>query len=81
MQQNVPAWTLFGMFFCGSPRASLIRERQDGMLARLLTMPISYLTIISGKIVAYAIICMVQFALIMAVGKVLLPLLGTPPWT
>ena len=79
VQQNVPAWTLFGMFFIVVPLgAALIRERQDGMLARLLTMPISYLTVISGKIAAYVIICMAQFALIMGVGKVVLPLLGTP---
>jgi len=78
VQQNVPAWTLFGMFFVVVPLCgSLIRERQNGMLARLLTMPISYLTIISGKIIAYVIICMVQFVLIMIVGKVLFPLLGT----
>ncbi|MBA4417540.1 MAG: ABC transporter permease [Syntrophus sp. (in: bacteria)] len=79
VQQNVPAWTLFGMFFIVAPLgASLIRERQDGMLARLLTMPVSYLTIISGKIAAYVVICMIQFVLIMVVGKVVLPLLGTP---
>ncbi len=79
VQQNVPAWTLFGMFFIVVPLgAALIRERQDGMLARLLTMPISYLTIISGKVMAYVIICMVQFALIMGVGKALLPMLGAP---
>ncbi|HEY3278473.1 MAG TPA: ABC transporter permease [Syntrophorhabdaceae bacterium] len=79
VQQNVPAWTLFGMFFIVVPLgAALIRERQDGMLARLLTMPISYLTIISGKVFAYVIICMVQFFFIMGVGKVLLPILGAP---
>jgi ABC-2 type transport system permease protein len=79
IQQNVPAWTLFGMFFVVVPLgASLIRERQDGVLARLLTMPISYVTIISGKIIAYALICMIQFGLILGVGKALLPLLGAP---
>jgi len=79
IQQNVPAWTLFGMFFIVVPLGgSLIRERQDGMLARLLTMPTSYLTIISGKILAYVMICLVQVVLIFTVGKVLLPLLGTP---
>ncbi len=79
VQQNVPAWTLFGMFFVVVPLgASLIRERQDGLIARLLTMPVSYLTIISGKIVAYVTVCLAQFVLIMAVGKVVLPLLGTP---
>lgn len=79
VQQNVPAWTLFGMFFTVVPLAtSLIRERRDGVVARLLTMPISYGTIISGKIMAYVIICLVQFVLIMAVGTSLLPLLGAP---
>jgi len=79
VQQNVPAWTLFGMFFVVVPLgASLIRERQDGVFARLLTMPISYVTIISGKVIAYALICMVQFGLILTVGKMVLPFLGAP---
>jgi ABC-2 type transport system permease protein len=79
VQQNIPAWTLFGMFFIVVPLGgSIIRERQNGMLSRLLTMPTSYLTIISGKITAYVIICLVQFVLIMALGKLLLPLLGAP---
>jgi ABC-2 type transport system permease protein len=79
VQQNIPAWTLFGMFFIVVPLGgSLIRERQSGMLVRLLTMPMSCLTILTGKIVAYVLICMAQFGLIIAVGKFLLPLLGTP---
>ena len=79
IQQNVPAWTLFGMFFVVVPLgSSIIRERQELMLARLLTMPTSYLTIISGKILSYVMICVVQVILIFTVGKVLLPLLGTP---
>jgi ABC-2 type transport system permease protein len=79
VQQNIPAWTLFGMFFIVVPLGgSIIRERQDGMLSRLLTMPTSYLTIISGKITAYVLICLVQFVLIMILGKLLLPLLGAP---
>lgn len=79
IQQNVPAWTLFGMFFIVVPlSSSLIRERQELMLARLLTMPTSYPTIISGKILAYVLICLVQVVLIFTAGKLLLPLLGTP---
>jgi ABC-2 type transport system permease protein len=79
VQQNIPAWTLFGMFFIVVPLGgSIIREREDGMLARLLTMPTSYLTIISGKITAYLLICLVQFVLIMALGRFLLPLFGAP---
>jgi ABC-2 type transport system permease protein len=79
VQQNIPAWTLFGMFFIVVPLGgSIIRERQDGMLSRLLTMPTSYLTIISGKIAAYVMICLVQFVLIMTLGRLLLPILGAP---
>jgi ABC-2 type transport system permease protein len=79
IQQNVPAWTLFGMFFIVVPLGgSLIRERQSGMFVRLLTMPISCLTILAGKIIAYVLICMAQFGLIVIVGKLLLPMFGTP---
>jgi ABC-2 type transport system permease protein len=79
MQQNIPAWTIFGMFFIVVPLGgSLIRERQNGTLARLLAMPVSPFTILSGKIIAYVIICLIQFFLILVVGKTLLPLLGTP---
>jgi ABC-2 type transport system permease protein len=79
VQQNIPAWTLFGMFFIVVPLGgSIIRERQDGMLPRLLTMPTSYLTIISGKITAYVMICLVQFLLIITLGRFLLPFLGAP---
>jgi ABC-2 type transport system permease protein len=78
IQQNIPAWTLFGMFFIVVPLGgSLLRERQSGMLVRLLTLPMSCLTILTGKIVAYVLICMAQFGLVLAVGKFLLPLLGT----
>jgi ABC-2 type transport system permease protein len=79
VQQNVPAWTLFGMFFVVVPLgSSLIRERQGEMLVRLLTMPQSCLTILACKIISYLVICMMQFFLIIAVGRFFLPLLGTP---
>jgi len=79
VQQNIPAWTLFGMFFIVVPLGgSLIRERQSGMIVRLLTLPMSYFTILAGKVIAYMLICMAQFGLIILVGKFVLPLLGTP---
>ncbi len=79
VQQNVPAWTLFGMFFIVIPLAgTLIRERQEGTLARLMTMPVSNRSLLLGKVSAYLLICLVQFGLMLAVGKFILPLLGTP---
>jgi ABC-2 type transport system permease protein len=78
VQQNVPAWALFGMFFIAVPLAGgLIRERRQGIAARLTTMPVSRLTLLAGKLCAYACVCLVQFVLIVLVGKWLLPRLGT----
>jgi ABC-2 type transport system permease protein len=77
-QQNVPAWALFGMFFIVVPLSgSLIRERQTGTLRRLMTMPVSPLTILAGKLCAYVLVCLAQFALMLGAGCYLLPLLGT----
>lgn len=77
-QQNVPAWALFGMFFIVVPLSgSLIRERQTGSLRRLMTMPVSPFSILIGKICAYVLVCLVQFALMLTAGVYLLPLLGT----
>lgn len=79
VQQNVPAWTIFGMFFIVVPMGgSLLRERQGEMLVRLLTLPQSCVTILAGKIISFVIICAVQFMLIMLIGRFVLPLFGTP---
>jgi ABC-2 type transport system permease protein len=79
VQQNVPAWALFGVFFIVVPMAGgIIRERRDGVFARLLTLPVSPLTLVSGKVFAYLLVCLAQFTLIFLLGRFLLPLLGTP---
>ena len=79
VQQNVPAWTLFGMFFIVVPMAgTLLKERREGTLIRLRTMPLPLLTLVFGKILAFQLICFGQFFLIAAIGRYLLPALGTP---
>lgn len=79
VQQNVPAWALFGIFFIAVPMAgALIKERHDETLARLLTLPVSYLSVMMGKIIAYVLVCLTQLGLIVLIGKHVLPLLGTP---
>jgi ABC-2 type transport system permease protein len=80
VQHNVPAWTLFAMFFIVIPFASsMIKEREDGSLARLLTMPCSYASILLSKIIVYLVVCFLQFALIMIMGVYLFPIIGLPP--
>ena len=79
VQHNVPAWSMFAMFFIALPLAgNMIRERDSGSLKRLLSMPISYSTILSAKIIIYIGIAFIQFILMMLVGLFFLPLLGTP---
>jgi ABC-2 type transport system permease protein len=79
VQQNVPAWSLFGIFFIVLPMAgSLIKERRCGVQRRMLSMPVAYLTVAVGKVGAYMLVCCVQIGLILAIGHWLLPLMGTP---
>jgi len=78
VQQNVPAWSLFGIFFIVLPMTgSFIKERLCGVEHRILSLPVSYLTIVAGKVCAYMLVCLVQFSLILLIGKVVLPLMGT----
>ncbi len=78
-QHNVPAWTLFAMFFIVIPFASaMIKEKEDGSLSRLLTMPGSYTTIMISKILVYLVVCYLQFISIMMMGVYLFPVFGLP---
>jgi len=79
VQHNVPAWTIFGMFFIVVPLAgSILKEKTEGTSFRLKSLPGSYITIISGKISVYVMVCMMQFLLMICVGLFLLPMLGLP---
>ena len=79
VQHNVPAWTLFAMFFICIPLAgNIIRERDDGSAFRLLTMPGSYMIVILGKMLTYVVVNLIQFALMLCVGVFILPLFGLP---
>ena len=77
VQHNVPAWTMFAMFFIVFPLAgNFIKEREDGSLLRLRLIAGSQFHFIAGKYLFYLLICLLQFVLMMAVGLYLLPLMG-----
>ncbi len=79
VQHNVPAWTIFGMFFIViSMSGSIIKERDEGSYTRILTMPGSYITVLAGKTTAYLFICLIQCVLMLLVGIFVLPHLGLP---
>ncbi len=82
VQQNVPAYTLFGIFFIVLPMAgAFIQERLNGTRQRLAAAPVSDLTLVGGRIVAYTVVCLGQCLLIGCIGRWVLPLLGTAPLT
>ena len=79
VQHNVPAWSMFAIFFVALPLSgNIIRERESGSLKRLLIMPVSSTTILLGKISVYVTVAVIQFILMMMVGMLILPALGTP---
>jgi ABC-2 type transport system permease protein len=76
-QHNVPAWTLFAMFFVvSSMGTTLVRERKSGSFTRLATMPTSYLVAMLSKQIVYLGTCMLQLGFMFGLGMFLLPHLG-----
>ncbi|WP_143305048.1 ABC transporter permease [Chitinophaga vietnamensis] len=79
VQHNVPAWSIFAMFFIVIPIAgNMIREREDGSLLRMKLIPGSYLSILAGKMMFFVGICILQFYLMMLVGIYAMPWLDLP---
>lgn len=77
VQHNVPAWTLFAMFFIVVPLSiNLVKEKNQGTHVRLLVSPVSHLLFLGGKVITYLIICMLQFFVMLLIGKFLFPYLG-----
>ncbi|MFT4526336.1 MAG: ABC-2 type transport system permease protein [Bacteroidia bacterium] len=76
-QHNVPAWTVFAMFFIVVPLAgNMVLERNAGTVVRLRTMPASMTNYYAGKLFSYASVALIQAILMISVGIWLLPNLG-----
>ena len=79
-QHNVPAWSMFAVFFIViSLAGNMIRERETGCFARLLTMPCPYALYLTGKVLVHLLVCLLQLALLLLTGLYLMPHLGLPP--
>ena len=79
VQHNVPAWTIFAMFFIVIPLASnIIKERQSGVSARLKTIPGSNFTTVAGKAITYFMVGLLQAVTMLIIGIWLLPVFGLP---
>jgi ABC-2 type transport system permease protein len=79
VQHNVPAWTLFAIFFIVIPLSiNIVKEKTQGTFVRLRTNPVSNLVVIIGKTITYSAICMIQFYMMVAVAIFLFPHIGLP---
>jgi ABC-2 type transport system permease protein len=74
-QQNVPAWTIFGIFFIvGTLGLSLLQEQQTGTFMRLRTVPLSPVVLLAGKLLPFYLINLLQAALLFMIGIAILHL-------
>jgi ABC-2 type transport system permease protein len=82
VQQSVPAWLVFSMFFIVIPISNtFISERGQGTLMRLKSMNVSWLSLIIGKMVPYLFVNAIQVILMILIGVYAVPLLGGTPLT
>ena len=74
-QHNVPAWAVFAMFFIIIPlTSSMIVEREEGSMFRMMAMPVNYLLLLMAKVFVYLIVCFFQTLLMIVAGIYILPL-------
>lgn len=78
-QHNVPAWTIFAMFFIVlSLGGIMVREKNSGSFIRLKTLPASYLNALVSKQLVYMGVTFMQAVVIFAIGNKIFPYIGLP---
>lgn len=78
-QHNVPAWTVFAMFFIViSLGGSVVREKLNGSFVRLKTLPTNYLVALISKQLTYLFVTFVQAVVVFSIGIWLFPSMGLP---
>lgn len=77
VQQSVPAWLLFAMFFIAVPLSTTwLHERNQGTYARLRSIGLSGPTLLCGKLIPYLALNLVQVVLMLLVGVFVVPWCG-----
>jgi len=77
VQQSVPAWLVFSMFFILIPISNtFINEKAFGTIDRIRSINVSLFPILLGKIVPYYFINQVQVVFMILVGIYIVPILG-----
>ena len=77
VQQNVPAWLVFAMFFVALPLSTTwLQERNQGTLTKLRSLGLAPGVLLAGKLVPYVLVNLIQVILMLAVGVWIVPALG-----
>jgi ABC-2 type transport system permease protein len=78
-QHNVPAWTIFAMFFMVvSLGTNIVKERTSGSFMRIKTMPANISLVLASKQLVFIVIAFLQVLVIFSIGIYILPLLNLP---
>jgi ABC-2 type transport system permease protein len=80
-QQNVPGYTIYGIFWIVSLLAvSVLREKQEGTFRRLLVAPMGRMVMLAGKLMPYYLINIIQIVIMLGVSSLLFKMsLGHSP--
>lgn len=77
VQQSVPAWLVFAMFFVVIPLSTIfIAEKQLGTLPRLRSLKVPMGVLLAGKVAPFYAVNLLQTGLMLVVGRYAVPLLG-----
>jgi ABC-2 type transport system permease protein len=78
-QHNIPAWTIFAMFFIViSLAGNMVKEKLSGSHLRLKTLPTNYMLSLLSRMIVFTGVCMLQVLVIFSIGVFLFPLIGLP---
>lgn len=71
-QQNVPGYTIYGIFWIVSLLAgSVLQEKREGTFRRLLVAPMSRTVMLAGKLLPYYLINVLQLAIMLGASSLL----------
>jgi len=71
-QQNVPGYTVLGVFFIvGAMASSILAEKREGTFRRLLVAPLPKPILLVGKILPYYLVNLIQIAIMFGAAHLL----------
>lgn len=78
-QHNVPAWSIFAMFFMViSLGGNIVKERLSGSFLRLQTIPKGFALTLVSKFLVYLFVALSQLLLLFLMGIYIFPHIGLP---